>query len=141
MPANITYNDIADLLAECRRSDHPDAEPWPNPDNFLQREYAADGQGRAVRPLHHEAERWCPVGRIQSVAYADPDSGAPCYDEYDVNVALNELHTAMIQVDPVPVYNAMVWSDWAGRTTDQVAEAFDLAISNCRRKGTQPIPS
>ena len=139
MTGTICYNDIADLLAECRRPDHPDAEPWPNPDNFLQREYAADGQGRAVRPLHPEAERWCPVGRIQSVAYADPDSGAPCYDDYAVNVALNELHHAMQQVDPNPtVYNAMVWSDREGRTSGQVADAFDMAIRNCRRKGKQP---
>lgn len=138
MTETVTYNDIADLLAECRRPDHPDAAAWPSPDNFLQREYAADGQGRPVRPLHPTATCWCPVGRIQSIAYDDPDSGAPCYDEYSVDVALRELHKAMIQVDPIPVYNAMVWSDWEARTTEQVAAAFDLAIADCRRKGTRP---
>ena len=140
MTATICYNDIADLLAECRQPDHPDAEPWPNPDNFLQYEYAADAQRRALRPTHPEAAGWCPVGRIQNIAYTDPDSGALCYYEDAVNAALRELHAAMQEIEPEPqAYNAMMWNDRKGRRSGQVAEAFDLAIANCRRKGVQPI--
>ena len=139
MTETVTYNDIADLLAECRRPDYPDGESWPNPDNFLQRQYAADAGGRPVRPEDPAAARWCPVGRIENIAYVDPDSGAPGYDENVVNVALHELYAAMQQVDPIPVISdAMAWTDRDGRGTEQVAAAFDLAIANCRRKGTRP---
>ena len=136
-----TYNVVADLLEQCRQPDEPYAPPWPTTDSWCQREYALNPDGLPVEPTDPAACSWCPVGRVQGIAYPPADSGAPAYDENAVNAALSLLNDAMGQTQPADDGRRILhWSDRPGRTLQQIVDAFDTAIAAARSLGDQPIP-
>ena len=112
------------MPTETVQPDQPDAESWPNPDNFLQDAYATDADGQPVNTEDPGADLCRFVGRIHNIAYVDPDRRVPCYHETSVAATATELHAVMLGVERIPFGNGMTWSDRKGRLPEQVGEAW-----------------